>query len=123
MSWGFHSAIDLARCKPNLIRCPVNIANFTKHLVKKIDMKAYGEPQIVMFGEGNKKGYTLVQLIETSNITAHFCEETNDAYIDIFSCKPYIVSDALQSIIMHFEPEHYKVQYLERQAPPSRKYE
>jgi S-adenosylmethionine/arginine decarboxylase-like enzyme len=123
MSWGFHTAIDLARCKPGLIRCPINIANFTKHLVKKIDMKAYGEPQIVMFGEGNKKGYTLVQLIETSNITAHFCEETNDAYIDIFSCKPYLVSDALQSITMHFEPEDYRVQYLERQAPPSRKYD
>lgn len=123
MSWGFHTAIDLARCKPILIRCPINIANFTRHLVKKIDMKAYGEPQIVMFGEGNKKGFTLVQLIETSNITAHFCEETNDAYIDIFSCKPYLVSDALQSIVMHFEPDDYKIHYLERQAPPSRKYD
>lgn len=122
MSWGFHTAIDLARCKPSLIRCPIHIANFTKHLVKKIDMKAYGEPQIVMFGEGNKRGYTLVQLIETSNITGHFCEETNDAYLDIFSCKPYLVSDALASITMHFEPEDYKVHYMERQAPPNRRY-
>lgn len=123
MSWGFHCAIDIARCKPSLIRCPTHIATFTKTLVKRIDMKAYGEPQIVMFGTGNKKGYTLVQLIETSNITAHFCEETNDAYIDIFSCKPYSVSEAVRVITEHFEPEDYKVQYLERQAPVSHKYE
>lgn len=112
--------IDIARCKPKLIRCPVHIANFTRTLVKKIDMKAYGDPQVVMFGEGNKRGYTLVQLIETSNITGHFCEETNDAYIDIFSCKPYMVSDALRVITEHFEPEDYRVSYMERQAPPIR---
>lgn len=120
VSWGYHTLIDIARCKPNLIRCPVHIHNFTKTLVKKIDMKAYGEPQIVMFGEGNKKGFTLVQLIETSNITGHFCEETNDAYIDIFSCKPYMVSDALRVVIDHFEPDDYRVSYMERQAPPIR---
>lgn len=120
VSWGYHTLIDIARCKPKLIRCPVHIHNFTKTLVKKIDMKAYGEPQIVMFGEGNKKGFTLVQLIETSNITGHFCEETNDAYIDIFSCKPYMVSDALRVVIDHFEPDDYRVSYMERQAPPIR---
>lgn len=47
-------------------------------LVKDIDMVPYGGPQVVHFGSGNKAGYTLVQLIETSNITAHFVEETND---------------------------------------------
>ena len=116
VSWGFHTAIDIARCKPKLIRCPVHIANFTKTLVKKIDMKAYGEPQIVMFGEGNKKGYTLVQLIETSNITAHFCEETNDAYIDIFSCKPVDIGIAQDCIEKYFKPNKVRVNFLTRSA-------
>jgi S-adenosylmethionine/arginine decarboxylase-like enzyme len=52
-------------------------------------MVAYGQPMIHHFGSGDKAGYTLVQLIETSNITAHFCEESGDAFIDVFSCKPF----------------------------------
>jgi S-adenosylmethionine/arginine decarboxylase-like enzyme len=34
-------------------------------------------------------GYSVLQLIQTSDITAHFCDATGDAYIDIFSCKEY----------------------------------
>jgi S-adenosylmethionine/arginine decarboxylase-like enzyme len=31
----------------------------------------------------------MIQLIETSLISGHFANLTNNAYIDIFSCKPY----------------------------------
>jgi S-adenosylmethionine/arginine decarboxylase-like enzyme len=117
MRWGFHLALDIAKCLPPAIRCPKHIDSFTKKLVKEIDMKAYGEPQIVMFGEGNKKGYTLVQLIETSNITAHFCEETNDMYLDIFSCKPFDKEKAKRMVEIHFQPKDMKEHYFERQAP------
>lgn len=116
MSWGYHLALDIARCKPQTIRCASHIASFTGELVRRIDMKAYGEPQIVMFGEGNKKGYTLVQLIETSNITAHFCEEDNSAYLDIFSCKPYDINEAIRIVDLFFKPQRIKKTYFERQA-------
>jgi S-adenosylmethionine decarboxylase len=67
-------------------------------------MKAFGQPQIVMFGNGNKKGYTLVQLIETSNICAHFCEENNSMYFDLFSCK-YFSQKAVEKIVYdYFQP-------------------
>jgi S-adenosylmethionine/arginine decarboxylase-like enzyme len=79
-------------------------------------MKAYGQPQIVMFGEGNKRGYTLIQLIETSNIAGHFCEETNDLYLDIFSCKPYDINEAVKVVDIFFKPQNIKKTYFERQA-------
>ena len=101
MNWGYHLVLDVARCAPNTIRCSNNIARFTKTLVKDIDMIAYGEPQIVMFGTGNKKGYTLVQLIETSNICAHFVEETNDMYLDVFSCKEFN-PDIVKGLVREF---------------------
>ena len=88
-SWGKHLILDASRCNPASIRCPYHITDFTKTLVRKIDMVAYGEPQVVSFGSGNKKGYTLVQLIETSNICAHFVEESDDMYLDVFSCKDF----------------------------------
>ncbi len=31
----------------------------------------------------------MVQLIETSLISAHFANLTNTTYLDVFSCKPY----------------------------------
>jgi len=72
--------------------------------VQKIEMKAFGEPQIVMFGDANKKGFTLVQLIETSNICAHFCEENNSMYFDLFSCK-YFEKEAVEKIVYnYFQP-------------------
>lgn len=114
--WGFHLMLNIGKCKPTTIRCPKHIGAFTKQLVKDIDMKAYGNPQIVMFGEGNKKGYTLVQLIETSNICAHFCEETNDCYLDVFSCKPFEIDDVKKCVNQYFEPEKINELFVKRQA-------
>ena len=114
--WGYHLILDCGKCIPNAIRNPTVIANFSKHLVKKIDMVPYGEPQVVMFGSGNKKGYTLVQLIETSNICAHFVEETNDMYLDVFSCKPFDPKHVKGVVNSFFVPERMNEQFLTRDA-------
>ena len=117
MYWGYHLMVDCAKCVPNTIRSQSLITNFSKSLVKKIDMIPYGEPQVVMFGSGNKKGYTLVQLIETSNICAHFVEETDDMYLDVFSCKPFDPKDVKDIVNSFFVPEEVRAVFLIRQAP------
>ena len=114
--WGYHLIADISKCSPRSIRCPVNIQSFSNHLVKKIDMIPYGNPQIVMFGSGNKKGYTLVQLIETSNICAHFVEENNSMYLDVFSCRKFNIGDVESTINDYFFPERIRKVYLERNA-------
>lgn len=116
MYWGYHLILDCSRCIPNTIRNKQLITNFSKHLVKKIDMVPYGEPQVQHFGSGNKAGYTLVQLIETSNICAHFVEETNDVYLDVFSCKPFNPKDVKGVVNSFFVPEHINEVFLTRQA-------
>lgn len=110
-------SIDAGKCLPVAIRSEDHIRCFTKKLVKEIDMTAYGDAQIVMFGEGNKKGYTLSQLITTSNITAHFCEQDNCFFIDIFSCKPFDKEVAKKCIEYHFHPEVMVEHYIERYIP------
>ena len=120
MSWGYHLIVNAAGCVAPRIRCSQNIAAFTHALVKDIDMVAYGAPQIVHFGTGNKAGYTLVQLIETSNITAHFVEETNDMYLDVFSCKGFD-PDAVRKVVReYFNPQAIATTSLTRQAPELR---
>ena len=115
-SWGYHLTIDAGGCDHEAIRSKETIAAFTKELVDKIDMVAYGKPRIVMFGEGNKKGYTLVQLIETSNISAHFVEETDDIYLDIFSCKKFVLNDAIAVFKKFFKPQTLVKHFFKRQA-------
>ena len=103
-----------------MIGCPIVIGNFTRDLVRRIDMKAYGDPQIVMFGTGNKKGYTLIQLIETSNIAAHFVEENNSMYLDVFSCKDFDPSIVKETVREYFDAQNFNSRVFTRQAPLER---
>lgn len=115
--WGIHAMVNAGKCVSHRIRCPKNIAAFSNDLVKRIDMKAYGPPQIQHFGEGNKAGFTLVQLIETSNITAHFVEETDDIYLDVFSCKKFDVKEVEKCVNEYFQPTFLFTTTMGRQAP------
>uniref|UniRef100_A0A6C0JNW8 S-adenosylmethionine decarboxylase n=1 Tax=viral metagenome TaxID=1070528 RepID=A0A6C0JNW8_9ZZZZ len=115
--WGYHLILDASKCVSSRIQCATNIKRFSNELVKRIDMVAYGDPQIVKFGTGNKAGYTLVQLIETSNICAHFVDETSDMYLDVFSCKPFNPTDVEAMVGLYFGPKHTNRVFLTRQAP------
>lgn len=88
--WGLASAIDIYDCNPDTIRDADAIRDFVVRLCDLIEMKRYGETQVVHFGEDERvAGYSMVQLIETSLISAHFANLTNAVYLDVFSCKPY----------------------------------
>ena len=114
--WGYHLMLDCRACDPATITDAAHVAEFARTLVKRIDMKAYGDPQVVNFGSGNKAGFTLVQLIETSNICAHFCNESGDVYLDVFSCKPFSIDVVRATVVEYFQPEALKTNYVERQA-------
>ena len=114
--WGYHLILDCSGCSHEAITDAHTIYDFTKRLVKDIDMVAYGEPQIVNFGSGNKAGYTLVQLIETSNICAHFVNENNTMYLDVFSCKQFDNEIVVNLVREFFGADKIRRTYLVRQA-------
>lgn len=88
--WGIASAIDIYDCNPDKIRNADVIRRFVEELCELIEMKRFGETQVVHFGEDERvAGFSMVQLIETSLISAHFANLTNTIYLDVFSCKPY----------------------------------
>jgi len=88
-AWGMSTAVDLHNCEPLAIRSREHIKHYVTELCELIAMRRFGECQIVHFGEGRVAGYSMLQLIETSLISGHFANDTNAAYLDIFSCKPY----------------------------------
>jgi hypothetical protein len=108
--------LDCSRCLPYTIRSKSNIIAFTNQVVRDIDMVPFGPPQVQHFGSGNKAGYTLVQLIETSNIVAHFCEETDDMYLDVFSCKVFSPKTVHGIVSTYFGPKHVRRTFIIRQA-------
>ena len=87
--WGRSASIDLHHCDPQLVKNPAAIKRFVKQLVKELKMHAVGPTLVKRFGHGQLRGYSMMQFIETSTIVAHFDEQGNRAFIDVFSCKQY----------------------------------
>ena len=89
-SWGMTTSIDIKGCNAKIIRSYDHLKQYMFDLCDLIDMRRFGEPTIIAFGEKDEVlGYSMTQFIETSLISGHFAEETNSGYIDIFSCKVY----------------------------------
>lgn len=88
--FGQELVINLYDCDLKKISDGEHIRQFVIKLCDEvIFMKRYGEALIPHFGHENPitSGYSLVQLIETSCVSAHFSEYKKAVYINIFSCK------------------------------------
>jgi len=89
-AWGVAASFDIYDCDPATIRDADKIRKFVVDLCQLIDMKRFGETTVVHFGENDRvAGFSMMQLIETSLISAHFANQSNTTYLDVFSCKPY----------------------------------
>ncbi len=88
--WGLACSFDIYNCNPEIIRDANKIQEFVIKLCDLIEMKRFGETIIVNFGEEERvAGYSMVQLIETSLISAHFANLSGTVYLDVFSCREY----------------------------------
>ena len=116
--WGQHLIVDLCGCDRTAIASESTIRAFCTDLIRRIGMRAYGEPTIAHFAKHNPKasGYTLVQLIETSSITAHFAENCGSAYVDVFSCQPFAPDDVVAVCRTYFSPQTVNQTCLARSA-------
>ena len=88
--WGVAGSFDVYNCNPETIRDADRIRQFVRELCDLIEMKRFGDTVVVNFGEDERvAGYSMTQLIETSLISAHFANQSNTVYLDVFSCKAY----------------------------------
>ena len=113
--FGYHLMLDCSGCVG--IDNKENIYNFIKDLVPRIDMLAHGEPIIEHLLPGDpKQGYSLMQLITTSNICAHFVESDNSSYFDVFSCKNFANETVINVVNQYFSPGKIKINFITRHA-------
>ena len=114
--WGYHLMLDCSGCYSN-VSDRDSIYNFNAELIERIDMVQAGEPIITHLLPGDpKQGYSLMQLITTSNICAHFMDHGGTAYVDIFSCKEFDIEEAKSVVSKYFEPAKMRVMYVIRHA-------
>jgi S-adenosylmethionine/arginine decarboxylase-like enzyme len=105
--WGVAASIDIYGCDPDAIRDADLIKRFTAELCDLIEMKRFGETQVVHFGEDERvAGFSMVQLIETSLISAHFANQSNAVYLDVFSCKSYDPETVREFARKYFHGQH-----------------
>lgn len=104
MVFGKKLVIDLDGCDKARINDPAAVRRFATQLVAHLKMRAYGDPLVEDFGHDDPvtSGLTLVQLIETSDITAHFSPYLDEAHIDIFSCRDFDSQAAMEFCAMFF---------------------
>ena len=95
-----------------------NVDTWIRQLVKDIHMEPIGEPRIeYTAGEfPEKAGFTVVQVIVTSSIVAHFVDELQQIYLDVFSCKEFDSKVVEASVGKHFGVSTVRKYFLTRQA-------
>lgn len=113
--WGLLSSLDIYDCNPEIIRSADKIRRYVVELCDLIDMRRFGECQVVHFGEDERvAGFSMIQLIETSLISGHFANLTNAAYIDVFSCKVYDPDEVARFSQAFFEGQSMRLHVTRR---------
>jgi len=114
--FGYELIMDLYECDKDIITSKKRLKEYTDKLCALIKMKQYGKTLLPYFGEKAifTKGYSLVQLIETSSITGHFSDFWGTAYINIFSCKKYDHNLAKKFSKQFFKAKKAKFRFLTR---------
>ena len=116
VTFGWELILNLYECDIESMSSKKKIEQFSKELCDLIEMVPYGKPLVPYFGHNkpHTKGYSLVQLIETSSITGHFSEYKKSIYLNIFSCKPYDHKKAKAFAKKFFGAKRVKSHYITR---------
>lgn len=118
--WGMVVHVDLFGCS-DAIASKRGLEDWVIGLCDRIDMTPMGPPVIAYLSPTHElAGYSLMQLIQTSSITGHFCDATQSAYIDIFSCKPFGPHAAKNYCERFFDADMSEMQITFREKEPER---
>jgi len=114
-AWGISAAIDLRSCDSKIIRDAEKIKQFVVELCDLIEVKRFGECIVIHFGEREEiAGFSMTQLIETSLVSGHFVNSTNNVYLDVFSCKYFDPDVVAKKSSGFFKAKSFSVNYLLR---------
>ncbi len=96
--YGIELIVDLYDCDYSVITSRKKLRQFAREICEVIKMKPYGEPLFPDFGFSLSKtaGPSLVQLIESSSISAHYSPHWRLVCLNIFTCKSFDTEKAFK---------------------------
>lgn len=114
--YGIELIVDLYDCDYSVVTSRAKLYRFTKEICKVIKMNPYGKPLIPDFGHAMSKtaGPSLVQLIESSSITAHYSPHWRVVCLNIFTCKPLDTERTLKFVKEFFGAKRIRAFYIRR---------
>ncbi len=115
--YGIELIVDLYGCEYEAIASSERLKEFARELCAVIGMKPFGESLVPDFGHALSKtaGPSLVQLIESSAITAHYSPHWRMVCMNIFTCRTFDSQKTLEFVKGFFKAEK-AVAYLLRRG-------
>ena len=111
--WGYQLILNAKNCN-DLVKDKDSILKFNDMLIQAIEMEKAGDAVLKYFEDlDDKNGWTLFQMITTSSITIHFCDN-GKAFFDIFSCKHFDPNVACKVITDFFNTKDIEWNFIER---------
>lgn len=114
LHYGKHLLLNSSGCNHSILNRDI-VKSYVIKLCDDIDMQRYGDCHIHRFGHGIEIGFSVFQLIFTSNISMHTNDAQRDCYFDVFSCKDYDIEKVLKSFINQFNPRELSHEVIYRQ--------
>ena len=113
MPWGWQMLVNIDGANSNVLS-EISIRKFNEVVCEAIGMVRHGEPSLTYFEDlDEKNGWTLVQLITTSSLVVHFCDN-GKIFMDLFSCKPFDEQIVIDCLHKFFEPRVLEYDCIER---------
>ena len=96
--YGREVLVDLSNCDYEILNSRDDLVRFIRGLCDEIDMKPFGEALAPDFGHAKYRtaGLSIVQLIETSNLSMHVSPHWKKACLNIFTCSSLDAEKAIK---------------------------
>lgn len=123
-TWGWELQLDMFGCDNNKLKDASFISDFKRKVIPAIDMTAYGDIHLAHFATHSHEaaGYSSFQFIETSSITGHYAENLGQAYLNVFSCKPFTPQIVINMACEMFDAQSYTPRFGPRGATAEGEY-
>lgn len=100
----YHILVDVSGVSPEVVNDREGLISFLNHFPSLIGMHILAGP-LIHEGVPENPGLSGVIIIDYSHISVHTFTETNEALVDIFSCKPYDQQEAQKNVLEYFKTD------------------
>lgn len=120
--WGYHLMVDCGglQLSEEKLNDQEHLLAFVENVLVVSDMKPWGVPIVMRLTEKDGEfpdslsGWTIIQLLHTSNMTLHVCDKAKTLFFDLFSCKQFSNDKVIEIVEQYFDPARTRVNFLTR---------